>query len=290
MSTVQGDPATYAAMTVRQKKAFWRSNPVRGEIPIAIESIPPLVMYSDNDDTVVKELYWTGFRGWERTSLHLWGRIATAASPGLVLDVGCYSGIYSLIAAKANASHRVLAIDIQPRCLARVERNRALNGVANIETVHAACVDTTGSIRYFYYEDLDVLSSIASVEPKPINDRSADAPALTIDGLIEGEDPSMPVTLVKIDVEDAELRTLRGATATLERHRPDVLIEINDPRNVGSIGKLFPRGYNCYSIDELHPRVRRIGYFGKPFDNRNFFFSMRPAGQVAELADWSTSG
>ena len=133
MSTVQGDPATYAAMTVRQKKAFWRANPVRGEIPIAIGSIPPLLMYSDNDDTVVKELYWTGFQGWERTSLHLWGRIAAVVSPGLVLDVGCYSGIYSLIAAKANTSHRVLAIDIQPRCLARVERNRALNGVANIE-------------------------------------------------------------------------------------------------------------------------------------------------------------
>ena len=289
MSTVKRDPATYAAMTVRQKKAFWRSNPVRGEIPIAIESIPPLLMYSDNDDTVVKELYWTDFRGWERTSLHLWGRIATAGPPGLVLDVGCYSGIYALIAAKANASHRVLAIDIQPRCLARVELNRAINKAANIETVHAACVDTTGSIRYFYYEDLDVLSSIASVEPKAINDRSAEAPALTIDGLLEGEDPSMPVTLLKIDVENAESKTVRGAAATLERHRPDVLLEINDPRTVGSIGKLFPRGYTCYSIDELHPRVRRIGYFGKPFDNRNFFFSMRPARQVAELADWSSS-
>ena len=45
----------------------------------------------------------------------------------------------------------------------------------------------------------------------------------------------MPVTLVKIDVEGAERKTLRGATATLERHRPDVLIEINDPRTVGSI-------------------------------------------------------
>ena len=287
MTMTSDDIVAYRTMSTRQKKAFWRANPVHGDTTIAIPGLSPFLMHSDNDDTVVKELFWTGFRGWERTSLRIWSQIAGSAPAGLVLDIGAYSGIYALIAGLANASHKVVAVDIQPRCLARVEQNCGLNGLANITTLHAACIDTEGSVPYFYYEESDVLSSIASVEPNAQNDLAAEAPGLPVDALVAREAGSMPVVLIKIDVEGAEDRTLLGAHDTLARHRPDVLIEINDHRKIGAISKLFPPGYHGYSIDETRPRTRRIGRFAKPFDSRNFLFSTRSVDEVQALADWS---
>jgi FkbM family methyltransferase len=283
------DPGRYSAMSTRQKKAFWRSNPVRGDITITLPGFPPFMMYSDNDDTVVKELYWTGFSGWERTSLYLWWKIAGGSGPGTVLDVGSYSGIYSLIAGLANGGHRVQALDIQPRCLERVRRNLELNGIANVTTVHAACIDRAGSVPYFFYEEDDVLSSIASIDANAVNDRTAEAPGITIDALLATEAGRNRVVLMKIDVEGAEDRTLLGARETLEADRPDVLIEVNDRRKLGAVRKLFPRGYQCYSIDEHQPRVRRVGLLSAPFDQRNYLFSTRSPGQVAALADWGSS-
>jgi FkbM family methyltransferase len=282
------DAGTYARMSIAQKKVFWRSNPVRGDVTVALDGFPPFQMFSDNDDTVVKELYWTGFRGWERTSLHIWCQLAMSSPPGTILDVGSYTGIYALIAGAANAAHRIVALDIQPRCLSRLERNLALNGLGNVTTVHAACVDAPGTVPYFYYEDADVLSSIASVEPKAVNDLSAEAPGITIDGLLAGGAQANRVSLVKIDVEGAEDKTLRGARETLARDRPDVLIEINDHAKVAAVRKLFPRGYRCYSIDEDLPRVRQVGLFSPPFPDRNFLFSVRPAPEVAALARWGS--
>jgi FkbM family methyltransferase len=277
------DIATYRSMSRQQKRSFWASHPVRGDVTIELDALAPFVMYSDNDDTVVKELYWTGFGGWEATSLHLWSCLARRVRPGTVLDVGSYSGIYALIAAIANPSHDVVGIDIQPRCLARVEINRERNGLANIRTLHAACLDTVGLVPYFYYEEADVLSSIAGVSPNRLNDRTADAPAVTIDSTFGGAAAGRRVVLMKIDIEGAEDRALRGAHQVLTSDRPDVLVEINDRSKVPLVQGLFPRGYRAYSIDDDRGLVRRIRFYAPPFRSRNFLFSTRDSREIASL-------
>lgn len=201
--------------------------------------------------------------------------------------MGSYSGIYSIIAGMANPSRRILAVDVQPRCLERVQQNEQLNGIDTITTVRAACIDVAGTVPYFFYAEADVLSSIASVEPNALNDQTAEAPAVTIDGLIEEHAPGERVVLIKIDVERAEDKAIGGARRTLARDRPDVLIEINERDKVNAIRKLFPRDFHCYSIDDANPRIRSVGRFSAPFDNRNFLFSTRPAAEVAALADWA---
>jgi hypothetical protein len=56
----------YDTMTLDEKKAFWRANPVHGEVRISVPGVPEFAMLNRNDDTVVKELHWTDFRGWDR--------------------------------------------------------------------------------------------------------------------------------------------------------------------------------------------------------------------------------
>ncbi len=58
-----------------------------------------------------------------------------------------------------------------------------------------------------------------------------------------------PVSLIKIDVEGGELAVLRGATATLARHRPAILCEIDNREGRFGVGK-----------DELTDFLKGLGY------------------------------
>lgn len=94
-------PQGYDSMPLEEEKAFWRANPLNGEVTIKVPGLPEFTMMNRNDDTVVKELYWIDYTGWEATSLRLWAALAARAS-GIPLDIGAYSGIHSILAAMVN--------------------------------------------------------------------------------------------------------------------------------------------------------------------------------------------
>lgn len=268
--------------TTAQKKQFWRQNPLHGEVEIRVPGLPPFKMWGgDNDDTVVKELCWTGFTGWELTSLMLWHELALQARGGVVLDVGTYSGVYSLIAARTCGDCEVYAFDIQGKCIERVKRNAALNG-ANISTHLVACLDQPGEVDFYFYEEEDVLSSVASVIPAKINTQKSVVPATPLDQLLASQ--SRPVKLVKIDVEGAEQRTLKGFARTIERDRPELIIEVNSPAALGKVKRLLPAAYSCYSINELAPQLKKMTLFSRPFKGaRNYLFTAKSSSAVKAL-------
>src|SRR5262249_4186050 len=149
------DGRGYSTMSLDEKKAFWRANPIDGVVTIRVEGVPEFAMVNRNDDTVVKELHWTGYAGWERTSLRLWSSLAAEAD-GVVLDVGAYSGISSMLAATVNPRVRVLAVDIQPDCVERIRENARANDLGNVEPHHAAAAGRSGSMRFFFRREPDI--------------------------------------------------------------------------------------------------------------------------------------
>jgi FkbM family methyltransferase len=260
--------------TVAEKKAFWLENPLVGDITIQLDFAPNFLMRCENDDTVVKELYWTGFKGWENTSLMLWSRLMADVSHGLILDIGSYSGIYSLLAGKQAPHTQILAFDIQQRCVDRLKENSKINKITNIDAFHCACSAKNGEVDFYFYEEAGILSSVASLMPSKINDRKATVPAIIADDFLNKKYPDTPVRLIKIDAENAERVVLNGLQNTLAKYAPDVLLEINDDRELANIKGLLPRGYRLFSIDEQQSRFRKVGFFFKGFQgNRNYFAS-----------------
>jgi FkbM family methyltransferase len=96
-----------------------------------------------------------------------------------------------------------------------------------------------------------------------IGSDGVDVPAFTVDGLV-AECRASRVSFIKIDVQGAEERVLRGALQTIRRSRPAMLLEIDDAglRKMGSsavavVGLLEREGY---AIHRLH-KGKIIGPF-----------------------------
>lgn len=78
---------------------------------------------------------------------------------------------------------------------------------------------------------------------------------MKFDTFIEKQDVA-GVDLVKIDVEQAEKKVLDGMENTLEKHHPNLLVEVVSEDNLRDIaGALSPHGYNFAIIDDLAQRV-----------------------------------
>jgi FkbM family methyltransferase len=95
-----------------------------------------------------------------------------------------------------------------------------------------------------------------------------------------------PIGLVKIDVEGHEEAVLRGARGILERDRPNLMIEIEERHNAGSIPRVFhglaELGYRGFVLegDQLSPISADMAVAsqqtgsGRRYIN-NFFFLQR---------------
>lgn len=149
------------------------------------------------------------------------------APGGVFIDVGANVGFFSLIAARTvGPAGRVFSLDPVPANAAAIRRNASLNSLDNLTVIEAAvCAeDAQSELTVTRHPGGAVLAGLAA-PPDPVE--RIKVRTVSIDGLVRsGETP--PPTLVKIDVEGAELDVLRGMESTARTHRPRVICELDD--------------------------------------------------------------
>lgn len=144
-------------------------------------------------------------------------------------DIGANWGWISLPAARiVGSSGQVIAIEPSPSNLAWLKRHIALNGCETIVRVieAAVCEQNGGVINFSLLDDgcspsnsLMFSNSVNGEAPKV--SREISVPAITLDSLFEQK--RVP-QLVKIDVEGAELKVLKGATQLLKSETAPILL------------------------------------------------------------------
>lgn len=139
------------------------------------------------------------------------------------LDVGANVAPYSLLSTAVPGTR---AIAFEPGSLARqrAQANVALNGLAEritLEPLAVSDVDGTATLTADRWATNTLVGEgyEGAVE---------DVPTVRLDSYSADHDLGR-VSLVKIDIEGFEANALRGASGLFARHRPALIVEVNDP-------------------------------------------------------------
>jgi len=182
--------------------------------------------------------------------------IQARVQPGdVVVDVGANIGYFSIVAARAaGPSGRVVAFEPVESVRRQLARNLQLNDLEHVEIRSEALSDRTADATFYQGPDRD--TGLGSLRPLE-QGHQVTVHQVRFDDIW---DPSRRVSLVKIDVEGAELRVLQGMADCLTRDRPDIIVEVTDQflRALGAsasdlLGFLTACGYRMYQIPDEGP-------------------------------------
>jgi len=170
------------------------------------------------------------------------------------VDIGANRGVYTYWLARC--SERVHAFEPNPE----VARNLAAAGLRNVVVHELALSDAAGEgVLFLPHHPRGGMNDPAATleaghlpgDGDPVRIRVATA---RLDDIDVGA-----VGFIKIDVEGHEERVLDGGWATIARHRPAVLVELEEDKSEGCLGRVAARfeaaGYRAQFLDggRWHP-------------------------------------
>ena len=178
------------------------------------------------------------------------------ASDGIVVDVGANTGFYSILAALAKPSTRVVALEPYPPVLHELRRNLHLNGLGRrVKIVEKAIGAETGTALFVPTDEHGLVETSCTLSDtfKPRYSASLDVAVATLDDVCA----ERRVAVVKIDVESLEHAVLAGGVRTLRRWRPLTFVEVLPPGNLPELRRLY-RELDYVDV-QLHPTKAIVG-------------------------------
>jgi FkbM family methyltransferase len=160
--------------------------------------------------------------------------IVSNLTPGDVFyDNGANIGFFSLIAAcRVGPAGQVYSYEPVPRNAAAITRSCEANGLVGVHVFAEAVGAETGRAELFLARHLGGATLAAVSTPPDMNGR-IEVEMTTLDDSIAMH-RLRPPTLVKVDVEGAEVDVFRGMAETLRVHRPRILCEVDDATKEGA--------------------------------------------------------
>jgi FkbM family methyltransferase len=191
--------------------------------------------------------------------------ISENLSPGDVFfDVGANIGFFSLVAARQVAAEgSVYSFEPVPSNVALIRRNAELNSLKTIHVFPEAVGATSARAELVVAKHIGGAVLASAGRPPDAQSRMT-VDVVTLDDAMS-KHGLRPPTLMKIDVEGAEIDVLRGATGILRVHKPKLIYEIDDATEAGIQRKsqeieafMTTAGYsiqplpNSYDMDGWH--------------------------------------
>ncbi|MFB6095228.1 MAG: FkbM family methyltransferase [Halodesulfurarchaeum sp.] len=192
--------ATRLAMALRRK----------GLASLCVRDDPPTVEICDTEISAAASESFAAFLT-ERVAAERF--LQEARDVEVVADVGAYHGIYGLLATEI-AGCKAFAFEPDAENFESVERNRDLNGAGRLHPVRAAVLD----------EERSVTTEASGNVKNTVTRGDGEVDAVSLDGFFD--DRETP-DLIKIDVEGAEMKVLRGAETVLQEEHPVLLLEVH---------------------------------------------------------------
>lgn len=198
--------------------------------------VPLHVRLSSQDELTLRWSYVAPFHDTNKRFFDYWADdlpelqlLWSLLKPGMVfMDIGAYHGIYSLIAAKRlGSTGQVVAFEPSPRERHRLKLHLRWNGIRTVRVEACALSSGTSSCAFFQVVSGDTTrnglrapASADAVKELPVTTTSLDQYVSKMS--------LRRLDIIKLDVEGAELDTIRGATKVLTDLRPIFICEVLD--------------------------------------------------------------
>lgn len=236
---------------------LWRRLPAEGETTVRLPGGASFRYASTPRDLVGRALTWRGWRGYEPETLAVFLRLAARAEG--VVDVGAFTGLFTLLALAVHPRSQAIAFEPVPRIRELLVANLRLNGWADrCEVRGEAVADVSGSAQ-MHVPGLD-LPTGSSLCPEVVSGRATVPITVPVTTLDEACAEMARVDLVKLDAELVEDRVLAGMQRILAGQRPAIVLECHACGPHERVGELLrAAGYGWAHLLPGGPRpVERI--------------------------------
>lgn len=243
------------------------------------------VMERPDRCVIAKELYWghgVRPRPEDQLALDVFARLARGSE--LILDIGAYTGIFSLLGARVAANAEVHAYEVVPEVAKAALDNVVANDLLQRVFVHVEGVGKDGdAVRVAVGEGGSALPDFYSTRLR--FDDGVQVPVVSLDSIAQSlPDATRGVpTVMKIDVEGTEDVVLGNAQEFLATNQPDMVCEIlPGVANVASVqGALAPHGYHFFRFERQG--LTRHGQVVADEPYRDWLFTTRTDDELTAL-------
>lgn len=205
---------------------WWKCNQLFFRLPVVIQLTPEMKCIcqpSSSYASLIVYTTWPEFAEMQYAYNNLQPR-------STFIDIGAGLGEFTLIAASKITIGKIVAFEPTPLAYRQLLTNIALNNLEKqVKTVTAVVSDKNGKEKF----DEASISEVSRISPTKVGQKNV--LAITLDTFCKKEKIKR-IELLKIDVEGAELKVLRGCKSLLAH---------------GGIEKI---------IVELNPNCRQYGY------------------------------
>jgi FkbM family methyltransferase len=199
--------------------------PVSGIVDCEFKNVK-FKLYSQCDDGFPYYFYY-GFKYHEDADLKLFMDLSKFSN--CILDIGANSGLFSLLAAKANQNARIYAFEPYSANAERLALNLSINQVHNVEILKEAIGDKVGEIEISVPKN-NSISDVSSANIEFSKTVYPDVEWLMKNVAMNTVDNfrttlSQAIDLIKCDVETFEMSVFNGALEVLKHDKPTILFE-----------------------------------------------------------------
>ena len=172
--------------------------------------------------------------------------------PGdIFVDVGAYDGLISLVAAHAvGGAGRVYSFEPNAAAFARLECIIQAYALTSVHAENCAIAGEEGTAT-LYVPKGDTGATLSETSPLAEGAASQPCRVRTLDAFWREQFERAPLTLLKIDVEGAELDVLAGAQTLLSSSTPPMVIFEASDANASTFGR---------TVDDVLNLLATFGY------------------------------
>jgi FkbM family methyltransferase len=190
----------------------------------------------------------------------------TIRSADVILDVGAFVGIYAILAARWSGPHgRVVAFEPTPSSADLARRHFGLNGLGpeRVQLVEAAASDRAKRATLHQYDAhaMPYVNSLAAAVDTDARPATVDVAVVTIDDVCR--ELKVAPTVIRMDVQGAEIHALRGARDT-----------IRSAARLSLVVEMHPQCWPAFGVTEQDARdtIDDLGLTARPLVEGEILF------------------